>query len=759
MSAKHLTKLFNFILIAALMLSWLPVSGASASAPAAGPRFSPSNAPAASGEIWGTLGTNDSGTNGTVNSIAVHGTDIYIGGSFTSITNCTGCAYIAKWNGTNWSALGGGTDGEVKSIVVASDGTVYAGGIFANAGGTQVNKIAKWKGTSWSALGYGLFGNVNAVALGSDGKIYAGGSFSKICGDATCTVVGATQDASHFTWWDPTAEVGGSWQVVSLASMSGSNAVYSLTVAGTDVYLGGSFGSITGCANCKYIGRWDGTNYNALGNGTQTGVVYSIAVDGSNVYVGGNFSKTTQSDSTTCDGCVMIAKWNGTTWSGLGMGLYQGLVNSIIISGGDLYVGGTFQSAYMDLSTSVSTNRVAKWSGGTWLALGSGLGKDVKSVALNSSGEVIAGGLFSSTDSNPNHIARYAASNSSSSSSSSSSSNSAVEVTNTEPADGGTVAAETSTLSVQFSTDVVSVSDSDPHSATNTANYLLVNRGANGVFDTSTSSNNAICLTNPHVPDGDDVNIPIDSISYNATSWTATLTIDPAFAPLVSGQYRLFVCGAASIHDLLGNAINGGTNVAVSFSVAAAGSGASGSSAAGSKDPKKLPDTGFAPNRISSLPAQPASLAYTRMSGLWLEIPSQKIQAEIVGVPKVDNNWDVSWLGSDAGWLNGTAFPTWNGNSVLTAHVTDANGRPGPFAYLENLAYGNKIVVLLYGEKYTYEVRQSRMVFPDTTLYAFEHLPDHSYLTLITCQGYNFLTDSYMFRRVVRAVLVSATAE
>ncbi len=747
MTVKRITYLFNIILITALLLSGLPVSVASASAPAANPRFSPFNVPAASGSSWGVLGTNDSGTGGTVNVVVASGSNLYVGGTFSSITGCTGCAYIAKWDGTSWSALGTGTDGEVKSIAVASNGDVYAGGNFSYAGGTQVNKIAKWNGSSWSALGYGLFGNVNAVAVASSGKIYAGGSFTKICGDASCTVGGATLNASHFTWWDPAAEGGPSWQVVSLASMDGSNAVNALAINGTDVYLGGTFGSITGCTDCKYVARWNGITYSALGKGTQTGSVNTIAVDGSNVYVGGNFAKTTQTNSSTCDGCTMIAKWNGSTWSGLGIGLYPGLVNSLVVaSNGDVYVGGTFQNAYMDVSTFVATSRIAKWNGSAWSALGDGLGKDVKSVALNSSGEVIAGGLFSSSDGNPNYIARYAPSSGGSSSSAQ------AAVTGFSFSDNGTVDTSTSTLTVRFDKAVVSGGTGD--AADNTANYLLVRPGVNGTFDTSTSSNNAICLTNPHIPDGDDVNIPITSISYDATSWTATLTIDPAYAPLAIGSYRLFVCGAASIHELTsGTAINNGNNVAISFSVAAAGS------ASTSRNPKELPFTGFAPNRVTTLPAQPAGLAYTKMSGLWLEIPSQKVQAEIVGVPQVNSNWDVSWLGKDAGWLNGTAFPTWEGNSVLTAHVTDANGLPGPFANLKNLAYGNKIVVHLYGEKYTFEVRQSRMVFPDTTAYAFEHLKDHSYLTLITCQGYNFLTDSYMFRRVVRAVLVSVEAE
>jgi LPXTG-site transpeptidase (sortase) family protein len=174
---------------------------------------------------------------------------------------------------------------------------------------------------------------------------------------------------------------------------------------------------------------------------------------------------------------------------------------------------------------------------------------------------------------------------------------------------------------------------------------------------------------------------------------------------------------------------------------------------------KSLPKTGFAPNRVTVLPAQANGAAYTKMSGLWLDIPSQKLQVSIVGVPQLNDQWDVSWLGSSAGWLTGTAFPTWVGNSVITAHVTHANGLPGPFANLKNLMYGEQIVVHLYGAKYTYEVRDSRQVSSGATNYALEHLPDYSYLTLITCQNYDFLTDAYTYRRVVRAVLVSIAAE
>ncbi len=279
--------------------------------------------------------------------------------------------------------------------------------------------------------------------------------------------------------------------------------------------------------------------------------------------------------------------------------------------------------------------------------------------------------------------------------------------------------------------------NTDQDDVTNPANFLLVEKGANKTVDTVSCAGGV---------KPDDTQVTVASVTY--ANPTATVTFS---APLPNGDYRLFVCASTSIVDLFGNPINNGVDLTYNLTV--------GSASARASTEKKLPKTGFAPNRVTSLPAQPASLAYTKMSGLWLEIPSQKVQVKVVGVPEVKNNWDVSWLGSDAGWLNGTAYPTWSGNSVITAHVTDAKGQPGPFANLKNLYYGNKIVVHQFGEKYTFEVRQSRMVFPDTTAYAFEHLSGKSYLTLITCQGYNFLTKDYMFRRVVRAVLISVAAE
>lgn len=94
-----------------------------------------------------------------------------------------------------------------------------------------------------------------------------------------------------------------------------------------------------------------------------------------------------------------------------------------------------------------------------------------------------------------------------------------------------------------------------------------------------------------------------------------------------------------------------------------------------------------------------------------------------------------------------------------SGHVYNANGEPGPFNNIKSLKYGDRIIVHLYGEKYIFEVQSTRLVRPSSKEFAFQHLEDHSYLTLITCQGYNPVNDSYLFRRVVRAVLVTVEAK
>jgi hypothetical protein len=91
---------------------------------------------------------------------------------------------------TNINVLANDTDADgdklrIQSVTTPTGGgtvtiedDIYAGGIFTNAGGdANGDYIAKWNGTNWSALGTGLNNTVNEIAIkGND--IYAGGWFS-----------------------------------------------------------------------------------------------------------------------------------------------------------------------------------------------------------------------------------------------------------------------------------------------------------------------------------------------------------------------------------------------------------------------------------------------------------------------------------------------------------------------------------------------------------------------------------------------------
>lgn len=171
-----------------------------------------------------------------------------------------------------------------------------------------------------------------------------------------------------------------------------------------------------------------------------------------------------------------------------------------------------------------------------------------------------------------------------------------------------------------------------------------------------------------------------------------------------------------------------------------------------------MPDTGFAPGRITSLAAQPAEKAYRAMSDLRLEIPALRLDASIVGVPVSADGWALDWLGRDLGYLQGTAFPGWAGNSVLTGHVYLPDGSPGPFAGLKNLRYDEKVVLHSYGQRYTYAVRSVTQIDSSDVESVFAH-EDLSWLTLVTCQDFDEQTNEYRARLLVRAVLISVEDE
>jgi LPXTG-site transpeptidase (sortase) family protein len=336
-------------------------------------------------------------------------------------------------------------------------------------------------------------------------------------------------------------------------------------------------------------------------------------------------------------------------------------------------------------------------------------------------------------------------------------------VINTVPAKDAKINGLSTKFKVTFSKDVLNVPSVAPNygdSAANPANYLLLEDGLNDSFDTKACG--------PVSPD--DVSIPITIPVYtNGTPagkgpFAATFTVNGGVR-LPDGTYHLFICGTTSIHDLAGNTLNNGTSdTIINFTVdhtvsSGGGGGGGGGNNKGNKGLSGLliPNTGFPQGEMTKLNLQPADKAYTA-TDLWLEIPRLGVKMSIVGVPQTGDGWDVSWLSKEAGWLNGSAYPTWSGNSVLTGHVWDALNQPGPFARLKELKYGDQIKIHIFGEVYTYGVTENTLISPSNTAAAFKH-EEKTWITLLTCEDYKETSKTYLSRRMIRAALISVTKE
>src|SRR5262245_7961606 len=161
---------------------------------------------------------------------------------------------------------------------------------------------------------------------------------------------------------------------------------------GPALYIGGRFYNAGGVSTSR-VARWDGVRWSALGSDVLNDMVETLAVhdDGSGpaLFAGGSF---TTAGSLTVN---RIARWNGSSWSALGTGM-NGLVLALAEfddgSGPALYAGGTFNQA-----GGVPAFRVARWDGTSWSPVGSGLTGLVNALCVYDDGggpALYAGGTF-----------------------------------------------------------------------------------------------------------------------------------------------------------------------------------------------------------------------------------------------------------------------------------------------------------------------------------------------------------------------------
>jgi hypothetical protein len=349
-----------------------------------------------SGSQWMPVGN---ATNWSVSALALSRDGALIaGGYFTfEAPDATTGQHVARWNGTAWEPVGSSPDGTVTCLKVLANGDLIAGGSFGAVGSLSVNQVARWNGSSWSALGGGVSGPnpwVRGLAELSDGQLVAAGEFDMAGGRVALGVA---------LWGGRDCPMGCEWTMPTPGMTLSPDAVGAMAVLPSgELYAAGRL-STAGGLPVGDIGRWNGATWSALGQApvftsTSMPAVNAVALrpDG-DLFVGGEFTSAAGVQANR------IARWNGEAWSALGSGL-NGTVHALaVLPNGDVIAGGEFQEA-----GGVGASNIARWNGMAWSALGSGINGTVEALAVLGNGDLVAGGTFTTAGAaEASNIARW----------------------------------------------------------------------------------------------------------------------------------------------------------------------------------------------------------------------------------------------------------------------------------------------------------------------------------------------------------------
>ncbi len=326
------------------------------------------------GTQWIAAGAAAGMFGGDVESLAVRDGVLYIGGDWLSVDDVP-IGRVVSWDGNAWSAVGGQIgffpSDTVQAVCWHDDGSgpaLYAAGRFAEAGGTPVSNIARWDGVQWSAVGGGLNGlvfDLASIRTSEGPRLVATGLFDQAGG----------VDQLRLAAWDG-EEWGPMPGDMPGQGLNGSGGVdlQATDEGATDaLYVGGTF-SQTGRVGLQSIGRWFDGGWAPVGRwlgGTGSPVVTTLVEldDGSGpaLYATGRFWAAGGEQAGN------VARWDGQGWTPIGTELSAGdesaLVRSLVVfddgSGPVLYASGSFF-----LREGAAQSAVARWSGAAWEPVG-----------------------------------------------------------------------------------------------------------------------------------------------------------------------------------------------------------------------------------------------------------------------------------------------------------------------------------------------------------------------------------------------------
>lgn len=370
------------------------------------------------GHQWHPLGL---GVNGPVFTLAASGTNLFVGGDFTAAGGLV-TTNLARWNGSSWTAMPGAPDLRVFSLLVTTENeVVVAGDDFRALGGTeQGHHVARWKEGTWTELGNSLDGSVMVLKT-YEGDLIAAGRFSQI-GDITTANIARWRDGQWVALQEGVGTAGsqvhslvvqdgvlwagegylglatnvpvavhrlesGVWTTVpSLVRGEYKANVCPLAMRGTEL-VARAWAEFNGRPMTNALARWNGTNWLGFGHSIGGNEIHALLQQDDGMVIAGNFKSA--GDLPTFN----VARWNGTNWNSLGNGSPDAMDGPALAlaagMGGEFFAGGDFTRI-----GGMGTQRLARWDGSRWNAVGGGANGTVRALLRAPDGSLLVGGNF-----------------------------------------------------------------------------------------------------------------------------------------------------------------------------------------------------------------------------------------------------------------------------------------------------------------------------------------------------------------------------
>ncbi len=345
------------------------------------------------GTAWHAMdkGLGAANSSNQVRSLESFNGELFAGGTFYP-TPEQDLLYFARWNGTQWTTVGGGVDGAVIALTVLQ-GKLVVGGGFTSAGGIPANSLAIWDGSSWSSFDQGLAANMPGTQYSSVYKLvqfrdalYASGWFRTKVGTAELVV------QWNGTTWTGTGLSGG------INDLANELVVFqNRLIAGGDIWLQSSL-------TTPYLVAYDGLNWQSVvptvtealdDRATALGVYHEKLIVGGENDFADHF-----------DGRGVVA-WDGTSWGDAPRGLSDE-VNTLFVWRNKVIAGGVF---FFDDSPFARV--IAEFAGRNWLSVDN----SVRVVSHNNTGAkamtqlgdhlIVGGSFFLETDGGASGVARW----------------------------------------------------------------------------------------------------------------------------------------------------------------------------------------------------------------------------------------------------------------------------------------------------------------------------------------------------------------